>query len=869
MSEQFDWQTEDDDAGWDDLEPVAPPTAVSRKLSWRTTLTILGLLLLVGFVLNWQYNRRIEALTTTIEMDVLSTHNLIQRAVERQDLELLAPLLSAKSLSWTQVQEALMTHALFYDRAQLDLTLVSDDGAAQPLALADGRYLGIDVQPDLNEVVLSFRQAYLPGAEGEAVLLEQTAVYRRGSSRWLLSPPSAEFWGEWKTTETENLTLVYPARDAEIAAQLAEDLTQTILQACQTLAAAAACPPDFQVQLRLDSDPASLLEAADPTTLYDGNLRLNLPTPTLVGLPLDETGYQAVLRAYAAPVMTVIINEAVGWECCAKVAIYQAFMDYQLAQLGLRPWPVTRETYTNVVNSSTALEDVFSLWLEPAFSPKDKAESWKIYAFVDYLMRSKNAPPAFEMLQSLNERQTFQDWLADFDEADSGFYEPGIVMQDRVSRDWWLDAQVQMLISQEPLPLPFPDQDLMLSCANVAADDFTSSLVRYQLASHEWQSLHTINGISFISPLPNDTAVVIDSLDINSEMWRVELLQNGERLPLVGDEYSNTLSWGQLKETESELIVFASQTGNEDFLPTMVNTSTCGEEGCTFTPLSGVPVVSPNGSQSLLVTMNFLQNGLIYSNDGRAILFDAGEYFQNFPLSRTAADGGATTPIPLGGVLDIPGGGDLPFWVDDETYGFVNTTSMSDASQVIVLASVADDSPTIVATTADLLATVNENKRPFRLSIRFVYAHPHDPNLLFVVANSRLDSYLFIIDLKNGLIENPFQFPSAQSQFFGLSPNGRHLLLSGGPPKDFTGPQDVITYYLYDITRNKTQTFITSVPGFAASYSFDWSADGSWLALTMNDGAISLVAPEYNYQYLLQHDKGECSSLAWLNPETE
>jgi len=858
MSDNFDWQTEDE-LEWEDFDSEPQPTAVTRKPTWRTILIVLGLVAVAGLVLNWQYNRRLEALTATIELDVLSTHNLINRAVHQQDLELLAPLLSAKKLSWTKAQEQLMQQSLFQDRSQFDLTLANSNLEDQNLAVDDGRYLGIEVAPDLNEVILSFNQEYVSPQFDDPVWLQQTAVYRRGRSRWLLSPPSDEFWGEWQTIEMEHLSLVYPERDNEVVERLAEDLSHIINQTCQKMASDDICPADFQVQLRLDSDPNSLLAVTDPTSFYDGNMRLELPAPTLVGLPQDEPGYQSILLAYSAPMISVIVTEGIGWECCAQAPVYQAFMDYHLAQLGLRPWPVTRETYINVVNSGTTLDDVYAMWLDLAISPADKTENWKLYAFVDYLMRQPDAPSSLAMLQSfLEDQQTFQSWLVEL--FGSPFDEPGFMVNDRISRDWWLDAQVQMLISQEPIPLPFPDQDLMLACGDGSENDQELILYRHILTAGQWQPLAVRRGFLFIAPLPEDNAIVINSFETSSDVWQTELLQNERRLLLYNDEFPFSLSWGQVNAPKEQLLVFMGQDFSETLQPMLADVPACREGDCLFTPLSGVPIWSPSGRHSIIIGMDFLDNNLIYSNDGRTVLFDAGLYFQNLQLFRGNA---------LGEVEISLAEGNLPFWVDDETYGYVSTMSPTEGTQSISLASVADDLPVSVATTAELLASIPEDERPFRLSIRFAYPYPQDPDLLFVVANSRLDSFLFIIDLKNNLVENPIQFPSIQGQSFGISPDGRYVLVSGAPTDDFIGPQNVITYYLYDISRNKTKTFVAGMPSLGASYAFDWSADGNWLAMFMNNSAINLVAPAYNYQYLLQHEKGECSSLAWVNPGTK
>ena len=73
----------------------------------------------------------------------------------------------------------------------------------------------------------------------------------------------------------------------------------------------------------------------------------------------------------------------------------------------------------------------------------------------------------------------------------------------------------------------------------------------------------------------------------------------------------------------------------------------------------------------------------------------------------------------------------------------------------------------------------------------------------------------------------------------------------------FRGPQDVVAFYLHDITRNRTETFIAGSSSFNASYTFDWSLNGKWLAMSMNNGTINLIAPEYDFQHIIRHEFGD------------
>ncbi|MCZ7669469.1 MAG: hypothetical protein M5U34_20970 [Chloroflexi bacterium] len=127
--------------------------------------------------------------------------------------------------------------------------------------------------------------------------LTQTAVYRRGERSWLLAPPLSDFWGEWVINKGERLTLIYPQRDAAIAERLAVDLEEVVAQICEQ-PGFPPCTDSLKIALRLDTSPASLAQGVDRRSLFDKQAYLNLPAPTLFGLPQNEAGYEALLRAY-------------------------------------------------------------------------------------------------------------------------------------------------------------------------------------------------------------------------------------------------------------------------------------------------------------------------------------------------------------------------------------------------------------------------------------------------------------------------------------------------------------------------------------------------------------------------------------------
>ncbi|HRO89457.1 MAG TPA: hypothetical protein PLC06_03065, partial [Promineifilum sp.] len=266
MPTNFDWQTEEDnrrrpESLWDDSSgsPAGPP---ARRRPWRMIGLIATLVLIVGSVVWWRVDKYIDATLQANRNDVIASHNLLQRAVADSDEEVFRSVLSGRMPAWTDAELDVFYRQLVFDRGPLGLTPVE---GSLPVILsttegevdADQRTADIELSPDMNEAVVVVDHPFQVTATGETVVLRQTSIFRRGGSRWLLSPPLDEFWGDWITVEGEYLSLIYPDRDAPTAARLAADLDEEIGRMCATLEEIN-CSGDLHLTVRLDTDPTSL-----------------------------------------------------------------------------------------------------------------------------------------------------------------------------------------------------------------------------------------------------------------------------------------------------------------------------------------------------------------------------------------------------------------------------------------------------------------------------------------------------------------------------------------------------------------------------------------------------------------------------------
>jgi hypothetical protein len=215
------------------------------------------------------------------------------------------------------------------------------------------------------------------------------------------------------------------------------------------------------------------------------------------------------------------------------------------------------------------------------------------------------------------------------------------------------------------------------------------------------------------------------------------------------------------------------------------------------------------------------------------------------------------------------GRGSSPFWLDNQTYGFVGQEGIS-------LATVGEDDPSLWLT-RDLLAQTRPPERPpFSLSFNQVFRHPLQPDHFLLIAGTTGEkSELFIFGPESAegawserepVIRHLVTLPAWVSEIpplAGIVETGRPWLVL-----PFSGEE--IDLWLYDLAEE--ETLLSGQGGYAYSLpqAFDWSGDGVWLARPSRD-AVDLIAPGFRvdgrpYRRLLFHDLGSCSTVGWVNP---
>ncbi|MCB0012573.1 MAG: hypothetical protein KDE34_11750, partial [Anaerolineales bacterium] len=512
MPTNFNWNT-DEEQSWDDVdEAVIHETQRWRPPRWLLTGgLVLALVAVIGFLVARAVNRQVAEVTDDVSFTVLDAVALSQQAAASGDIDLFTSVLSGRDLNWSEEQKDLVRGGIWLDRPQLGLTLVAAAGSENgvPLSEAD-----VTLQPALSSAEINLTHTYQsPIGNGltEEVRLQQTLIYRQGESSWLLAPPEAEFWGDGQTYATPFFQVLYPTRDQALVERLVNDLTGKAIELCHLgwlgLATEQCLPAEPLADISFSTSSRYLLELKsarfDRTPQPDLDGLYLLPAPSLIGIPLDEPGYQALYRGYAALLFGQMIQDAAGYPCCEHQLFFEAILQLQLNQVGLQPWPLGEAAYNQLLRQMP-LPDLASYYdATVGFADASLASQqldW-IYALVQYQASQEGLAPT-TLIQRLSVAGTLGQWLAPVSGPEPfspAFYE-----------SWRRFLFAQTSLGSNTVPIINTTQELVLNCLDARRESASATvLTSWSPATGQFTDWSFYNSPMFMVPLPNDDGLVL------------------------------------------------------------------------------------------------------------------------------------------------------------------------------------------------------------------------------------------------------------------------------------------------------------------------------------------------------------------------
>jgi hypothetical protein len=822
----FDWQT-DEENQWKEKDTAVEPEPQARPRSrlrrWLAVGVVLFLALGVGSLLYWQLKVRVDQGAKRVEEDVLATYTLIRSIAEEQDRELFVSVLSGRDPNWTSIQKDLMDKGVLFDRSPFGF---QSDGAEPTIA-------SVELSPDLMEATVLSEEGYtLDVGNGvtESVRLQHTTVFRLGGQRWLLAPAENEFWGDWAVYEGAWLRLTYPERDAEIGERLAFDLDEKLGQMCSALPGLF-CPPGRPFHVHLDRSPAGFLTLVDQPAFWAEG-QIILPAPTLVGRPLDEAGYQALYRGYAALIVSAAITHLVEWQCCQHALFYEALLDKQLNQLGLRPWPLTVDGYETAAGTMVEIETVETLWNSPYTTTLTTAERWQLRAMVDFLLDQATSTSVAQMQRSLPaDPMPFRSWLFSLSQQDPDF--DGLE-GNSLNRQWLSFVFEHTPAAKEAPPVPFPEQDVLLLCGFRPV----AQLHRYNTNLGQWHiELETQEPYERMMALPGGQAVVLEGHRVVEDRAATSLFT-------IWQEGRAVTTYWEASDGHWYSFLGQAHPGGDSLLlqswsnARLLDVTSCLPDGCEPAAL--------------------LPGSLAWSPDGQHTLIN--QYFPGGqPNLLVLAD-------PAGQPIQELEQGSEPFWLDEQTYGYLRGAGQGGSA--VVVADLSGESGQQVLERAEVAAYLGTVEDISRLKFYSAAVNPADPDQIALLARTTVNAndaagshaYFLLWQRSTGRLRLLFDVPEVWIRFFLFSPDGRWLMAATYTEERLPSANQLL--HLYDLEQEETRAIPLDdeTSAFAPPI---WSADSQWLLL-FGATTLTLLAPAHHYERPIFPPADDCNSVAWV-----
>lgn len=834
MSDNFSWHT-DEDEGWDEPTPRAASPLTRRR--WHWLLGITAAAILISTVLYLRLQQQVQTATAIAQDDLLIAHQLSQQAAATNDLDLFRSNMSRRDPEWADTQRALIVAGLFLDRSAFGLRWWGETGLNLTGAAATSTLpITVTLSPDLLSAELVYEQEYLllgSDSVSQTVRLQQTAVYRRGGGRWLLADPLPGFWGSLQTAEREHLTLTYSQRDKSIASRLADDLNSELERMCEVLPSLN-CPANLHLEMRLTRDPASFFSLVTLEDTVMAEDEIILPAPTLVGLPVDETGYELLMKGYAAHLVAAAITQLIQYECCHHGYYYHAFMDKQLSELGLRAWPMTPTAYTAL--DPEHLEPFFSrFWGQGSLDYSELEDLPYLYSLVDYLTEGVQPDLApLDWLREILPGVSYIGWLENVLPDNPGLY--------LFNTRWRGYIYRQQHSQPDDLPIPLPEGTIQMSCNSELG---LPTLYTHNLRTNEWSEQFLSSG--FYEPVMGGYVaqrVPSQLLFVNAADQTTVIMEAGSPNTVFSPNYFYAAYFAAPPPEQLFSFITYQTTANATTQTQnwLTDLESCKLGDCQTRPLPGTPFWSPDG-----------QHLIAYADEGNDELND-----NLFLSDRSALD---FVPIDTGY---------LPFWLDETHYGYFKNNEATTSVEVWT-GDVEGNPPQVRFTTEDVLPLLTESVNEF---VYLAWAIPRPQatlheTLMVAISNSEDPQYqeqftLLSVQWHDNweTVQNIEVLRTVPYTAIPLySPDDQFLVLLEQKVNEVSTYETSITFI-----NQATQAEQTYLVGEFTNFPI-WSENGQWL-INVSNVDITLINPTHQTEWRIPHEFNFCNRHFYI-PQSE
>lgn len=825
----FDWQTEEE-VDWEaPIEPkVEEPKERRRRWPWALLVMVLLLFTAVFVIVRVVY-QRVEVATTNVEDELLASVTVIHNAAADADIELFTTFLSGKDSGWAEDSEFLVGTGMYFDRQPFGLHWVDVDPQTAVISTT--------LAPELKraEVLSEYQYEFSVGdGVSDTISLQRTAVYRLGPNRWLLAPPEEEFWGEASTLKSRYFTLTYPARDDEIVQQLAADLEVELAGYCSLLGED--CPEDFHLNIEFSTGLPFLVTDVGYLGENEGELDVILAAPSLVGLPISQKGYDALYRGYAAQLFAPLIQTTYENNCCGHLFV-EALIPHLLLQMGVWRERNTAVDWNILANNHTQLGHINGNW-DGAGELLEPQDYELVNAALQFLIEEVGIPP-IELLQTLHQstEETFFVFLiTHFGDR----YSANDAIWEREWRQFVLE-QAKRTVHADPLP----EQDLLLLCQPDWAEKV--ALYRHNFATGTTQLVQDFKyrfAEGAILGLPDDSGIAMVGRNEGGGAEGLFLLQDNVRYDVVWREdetHMPTFVPLQVSPARNYMLWEATSEVLPDGLTYgVLDVDNCLQSNqCVLNLSTSRPMWSAGDEQMIGLKV------LPFSSPTREDL-----------LSLRSGDGSE--------LISALGFGALPFWIDEERFGFVQYNE-NGRSEVFVSNINSNEEPELLISANDLILTLPDIGVP--LTIEFVQLDPNDPHILLLIVGYIGDSengrFLLTYNLETGELERRWTLDPERfglRRVYNFSPSNEWLLTHFAGLLETERP----AYLFHHLQSGATITMPINEEATFFQFMTDWSQDSEWFAYSQN-GMIQLFAPDESSRHEIIADGLLCSNPVWTN----